>query len=210
MKKYKVRDFFGIPSIFLAILTLVISATILFIPLYQFTLIIHDIPQQVGMPFETIMDNYYVLIEYLHSPFISELNFPDFSSSESGLFHFYEVKRLFFLNYGVLFGSGIGSIVYLRKLFKNNRFYVLTKPFQIAKWVPLILLIFLAVSFDTMFVIFHQLLFNNNAWVFNPQMDPIINVLPQQFFMYCFIFAFILLQGLLVFGSKYSKKMVFK
>jgi len=210
MKKYKVRDFFGIPSIFLAILTLVISATILFIPLYQFTLIIHDIPQQVGMPFETIMDNYYVLIEYLHSPFISELNFPDFSSSESGLFHFYEVKRLFFLNYGVLFVSGTGSIVYLRKLFKNNRFYVLTKPFQIAKWVPLILLIFLAVSFDTMFVIFHQLLFNNNAWVFNPQMDPIINVLPQQFFMYCFIFAFILLQGLLVFGSKYSKKMAFK
>jgi len=210
MKKYKVRDFFGIPSIFLAILTLVISATILFIPLYQFTLIIHDIPQQVGMPFETIMDNYYVLIEYLHSPFISELNFPDFSSSESGLFHFYEVKRLFFLNYGVLFVSGTGSIVYLRKLFKNNRFYVLTKPFQIAKWVPLILLIFLAVSFDTMFVIFHQLLFNNNAWVFNPQMNPIINVLPQQFFMYCFIFAFILLQGLLVFGSKYSKKMAFK
>jgi len=210
MKKYKVRDLFGIPSIFFSILTLVISATILFIPLYQFTLIIHNIPQQVDMSFEMIMDNYYVLIEYLHSPFVSELNFPDFASSESGLFHFYEVKRLFYLNYGVLFVSGVGSIVYLRKLFKNNRLYILVKPFQIAKWVPLILLVLLVINFDTMFVIFHQLLFNNDAWVFNPQSDPIINVLPQQFFMYCFIFAFALLQGLLIFGSRYSKKRAFK
>lgn len=206
MKKYKVRDIFGIMSIFLTIITLVIALTILFIPLYQLTLIIHDIPEQVGMSFETIMDNYYILLEYLHSPFVSELNFPDFPSSVSGLFHFYEVKRLFYLNYGVLFVSGIGTIFYLRKLFKNNRLYILVRPFQIAKWAPPILLVLLAISFDMMFVIFHQLLFNNDAWIFNPQTDPIITVLPQQFFMYCFIFAFILLQGILIFGSRYSKK----
>jgi integral membrane protein (TIGR01906 family) len=50
------------------------------------------------------------------------------------------------------------------------------------------------VGFDTFFIKFHELFFSNDDWLFNPATDPIINVLPEQFFMYCFILFFILIE----------------
>lgn len=71
--------------------------------------------------------------------------------------------------------------------------------------VPIGLTVFLAFSFDYMFVLFHQILFNNEDWLFNPATDPIITVLTQDFFMYCFLFAFILLESMLVGGYLIGK-----
>ena len=31
------------------------------------------------------------------------------------------------------------------------------------------------------------IIFNNDAWLFNPLTDPIINALPEAYFMHCFI-----------------------
>jgi len=210
MRKYQVKDYFGILFLILLIITGAITLTILFVPLYQMTLGIHNIPEQVGMSYETIMDNYYVLLEYLHSPFMSELSFPDFPSSQSGLFHFYEVKRLFFVNYGTLIISGIISFIYMRHLKKTNRYYILRRPFFVAIWAPFFLLGLLVLNFNQVFLVFHQILFNNDAWIFNPSTDPIINVLPEQFFMYCFIFAFLVMEVSIISIYYYSKRKVRK
>lgn len=205
MNTFKWSHLLGKTSLFLTMLTLSIALTILFVPLFEWSLYIGNIPEQVGMRHETIMENYYVLLRYLHAPWINELHMPDFPTSTSGAFHFYEVKVLFGINYAVLFLSGICSIYYVKYLKKQQYLWSLKQPFKVAIAVPIALTIFLAFSFDYMFVLFHQILFNNEDWLFNPATDPIITVLTQDFFMYCFLFAFILLESMLVGGYLIGK-----
>src|SRR5690625_1608194 len=207
---YKFRDVLGITSIFILILTLAIALTIWAVPLYQFTLNHLNIPQRVGMTFDQIMENYYVLLEYLHLPWVDTLALPDFPVSASGAFHFYEVKLLFYLNYGLLFVSLIGTVFYLRHLKQTRGFWKLVRPFQIAIFVPFVLLFILALDFDWMFVMFHEILFNNDAWIFNAATDPIILVLPQEFFMYCFVLAFILIEVAFIGSYFYFKRNAYK
>lgn len=199
------RDYIGIASIFIFILTISITLTIINVPLYRFTLSFLDIPERVGLTGDQIMHNYSELMGYLNNPFNNTLALSDFPVSESGAFHFYEVKILFFVNYGALILSFILMFTYLRHIKRTGAYWKLVEPFKIGIFVPIILLILLAISFDQMFVIFHEVLFNNDAWLFNPATDPIINVLPQEFFMYCFIFAFIVIELLLVSGYFISK-----
>lgn len=202
----KTRDFFGIASIFIFILTAAIVLTIWAIPLYQWTLQHFDIPQKMGLSFERILENYYALLKYLHFPWIKTLSLPDFPVSVSGAFHFHEVKNLFLLNYALLFLSFVGAFLYLRKLKQIKGFWRLVQPFKLAIFIPFILLLVLAMDFDWMFVMFHQLLFNNDAWLFNAATDPIILVLPQEFFMYCFILAFVLIETSFISSYFYFKK----
>lgn len=205
--QYKLKDVFGIASLFIFILTAAISLTILATPIYQFSLNWFDVPEKVGMSYDQIMANYRAVMEYLHFPWIDTLVFPDFPVSESGAFHFWEVKILFYINYVALFLSGIVTFFYVRHLKKIQGIWRLVQPFKIAIAVPFILLLVLAIDFDGMFVLFHELLFNNDAWLFNPVTDPIITVLPQEFFMLCFAFAFMLIEGSFVAGYFISKRL---
>lgn len=207
---YKIRDILGIVGIFVFVLTFAISLTIWAIPLYQFSLQHFNVPERVGMTYDQIMENYYVLMEYLHLPWIDTLSLPDFPVSASGAFHFYEVKLLFYVNYGLLALSLAGSVFYLRKLQKERTFWKLVNPFKIAIFVPFVLLLILALDFNWMFVMFHEILFNNDAWLFNAATDPIIRVLPQEFFMYCFILAFTLIESSFIGGYFYFKKKAYK
>lgn len=207
---YKFRDILGIVGIFVFILTFAISLTIWAVPLYQFSLQHFNVPERVGMTYDQIMENYYVLMEYLHLPWINTLSLPDFPVSASGAFHFYEVKLLFYVNYGLLALSSVGSVFYLRKLQKERTFWKLVNPFKIAIFVPFVLLLILALDFNWMFVMFHEILFNNDAWLFNAATDPIIRVLPQEFFMYCFILAFTLIESSFIGGYFYFKKKAYK
>ena len=43
------------------------------------------------------------------------------------------------------------------------------------------------IGFDQFFVAFHEVLFCDNSWLFDPATDPIISVLPEQFFMHTFL-----------------------
>ncbi len=203
---YKLRDYFGIMSIFVAIITITITVTIWAVPLFEFSLRQFDIPSRVGLSFEKIMENYYILLKYLHLPWIETLSLPDFPVSASGAFHFYEVKRLFYINYGMLVLSLVGSGFYLRKLKQTAGFWRLRQVFKVAIFVPFVLLFIVAIDFDWLFVMFHEIIFNNDAWLFNPTTDPIINVLTQEFFMYSFVLAFSLLELFLVSGYFYFKK----
>lgn len=203
---YKARDYLGIGSLFILIITVTIALVIWAIPLYQFSLKHLNIPETVGISFEQIMKNYYILLEYLHFPWIKTLSLPDFSVSASGALHFYEVKILFYLNYALLFISLISGVVYLRKLKQTASFWKLIRPFQIAIFIPFVLLFVLALDFNWMFEMFHEILFNNDAWLFNPATDPIITVLPQEFFMYTFILAFIIVETCFISGYFYFKK----
>lgn len=202
----RTKNSLGLTALFFFIITSAITVTILFFPLYAVTLWFHNIPEQLGISFDVLMENYFVLQRYLHFPWINELQLPDFASSVSGLFHFREVKQLFYINYAILFVSGISSFFYLRMLKRKKSVHSLVFPFKIAVWIPIAFLFFLAIRFDQFFTFFHEVFFNNDAWLFNPATDPIINALPQEFFMYCFILFFVLVEGALFFIYYYSKK----
>lgn len=196
-------------SLFLFIVSFSIALTINLTPLYSFDIGYLGISERVGLSKETLMENYRVLLNYLNLPWVSELNFPDFPSSESGLFHFYEVKRLFILDYAIALITAVGSVFYIRYIKKNQLFWKMVRPFQIGIAVPFVVLFMIAVSFDQLFVAFHKLFFNNDAWLFNPSTDPIILALPETFFMHCFILAFVLIELQIIFGYFYTKKKAF-
>lgn len=187
-------------------LTLSIALTIWNIPMYLLCLHFSDIPSQVNMSLSTILENYLYLLKYLHLPWITEFNLPDFTSSASGAFHFYEVKNLFYLNYICLLLSGIYAGVAIFNLRKQKHFYNLEKPFKILSFLPILVIILLSIFFEKIFILFHQVFFDNDAWLFNPSTDPIIKVLPQNFFMLCFLQVFILFQVGIILVWYYAKK----
>ena len=51
--------------------------------------------------------------------------------------------------------------------------------------LPLVLALPFAVNFSRAFVIFHELFFDNDYWIFDPATDPIILALPEEFFFHC-------------------------
>lgn len=207
--KEKASHLVGMISLFLFIVSFAIALTINLTPLYAFDIDYLDISQKVGLSKDVLMENYRVLLNYLNLPWVSELNFPDFPSSESGLFHFYEVKRLFILDYALALITAVGSFFYIRYIKKNQLFWKLVRPFQAGIAIPFVVFFMIAVNFDQLFVTFHKLFFNNDAWLFNPSTDPIILALPETFFMHCFILAFVLIEIQLVFGYFYTRKKAF-
>ena len=61
--------------------------------------------------------------------------------------------------------------------------------------LPAFLGIMVAVNWEYVFVTFHQLVFNNDYWLFDPTTDPIINILPDVYFMHCAIMIFVLVMA---------------
>jgi integral membrane protein (TIGR01906 family) len=86
------------------------------------------------------------------------------------------------------------SIWFVNRLRQNQQQWRLIRPFQWGMILPLIFGFLMAVGFDRFFVTFHEIFFSNDDWLFNPATDPIINVLPETFFMHCFILFFVLIE----------------
>lgn len=63
--------------------------------------------------------------------------------------------------------------------------------------LPAVLGILIALNWQTVFVLFHRIVFNNNYWIFDPATDPVITILPDAFFMHCAL----LILALVVLGS---------
>lgn len=192
--KTRTKKVIDILMIFMFIISLAIMLTIWNIPLYRFTLRHYNIPEQVGMSEVQILNNYWILLKYLHLPWIKVLSMPDFPTSINGLIHFYEVKRLFLFNILLLIISGLYNFFLWKRVKNTGSGWQFHTTFKRALWVPLIILFILVINFDPIFTLFHQVFFRNDYWIFNPSTDPIILVLPQEFFMFCFLSVFILIE----------------
>lgn len=169
-------------------------------PLYAFDIDYLNIPKYVGLSKEQILENYRILLTYLNIPWFLALDMPDFPSSASGLFHFFEVKKLFMLDYLILIFSGMGTLWFVRHLNRRRESWRLLPYFRQGTLILLAILLALLVSFDTLFVLFHKVFFNNDAWLFNATTDPIILALPAEFFMHSFLLAFGLIEVFLILG----------
>ncbi|SBO16686.1 TIGR01906 family membrane protein [Carnobacterium divergens] len=198
----------GVTLLILFILSISIALTINVTILYRVDISLLAIDQQSGLAKAVLMDNYHHLLSYLNFPWIRSLEMPDFPSSANGLNHFFEVKRLFLVDYLVVLISGIGSLFFIRYLKKHQLGWTLIRPFQVLIVAPVVLGVVMMISFDQLFIVFHEVLFNNEDWMFNPSTDPIINVLPEAFFMHCFILAILLMEIQFIIGYYWSKKQI--
>jgi integral membrane protein (TIGR01906 family) len=133
------------------------------------------------------MDNYKRIINYVQNPFSKELVLNSLSMSEFGKIHFFEVKRIFIGLY-VISIVFIGIIIFKIITNKDNELgKKLIKSFNNS--TNIIIAIFIsvtvasAIDFSKAFYIFHKIFFRNDYWVFDPRVDPIINALPEEFFM---------------------------
>jgi integral membrane protein TIGR01906 len=169
----------------LFVITLAVTVTLHFRQLYYFDMKYLNISEISGFGEEEIRANYDALIDYNSIFFTKELEFPTLPMSASGKFHFEEVKVIFVAVKILLIVSAVASIPLIVILFKKKRF-------QFLKWasitlvvLPVLLGIFVFVGWDLFFVAFHLLFFNNDAWLFSPQTDPVILMLPDTFFLHC-------------------------
>lgn len=204
----KLKYFFGYVAMFLLVLSASIAFTINFTPLYSFDIDYLNIEQMTGLSKDIILDNYRILMQYLNLPWITELKMPDFPASESGLFHFYEVKQLFLLDYAILGVSAVVTGLFLRMVKKEQGYWRMMTPLRLMIAAPLAALAIIFMNFDRLFVAFHGVFFNNDAWIFDARTDPIILALPQDFFMHCFVLVFVLLELVLVLVYSWVRRKV--
>ncbi|AKP02287.1 TIGR01906 family membrane protein [Companilactobacillus pabuli] len=185
------KDLFYTIALAFFILTAAITITIFAsYLLFAFDIKHYYLEQAVSMKYSTIMKNYAQMMDYLINPFNWHFQLSDFTSSASGRLHFEDCKKLFLLNFGVFIGSGL-IVAKFRKI--RARF---NKMFLWIGIVGIVVAILMLLNFDEFFVIFHEVLFRNSDWLFDPDKDPVINILPEEFFTQCFILFFILFEGL--------------
>ena len=152
----------------LFILSFAIVFAVFFKPLYYFDIDHLKLVENTRYTYQQLKENYQILIHYQSIFYQGKLVFKDFIMSKGGRIHFEEVKRIFEVLQVIclLTFCTTSILVYKQIKQKEYRFFKLTAILTIV--IPLILSFFAFVDFD-------------------PRLDPIINILPESFFMHCFM-----------------------
>ncbi len=174
--------FIGTLFIFCASVYLVLNIR----QIYYFDIDFLKIEEAAGLDGRTIRENYDILIDYnLAVKRSGELELPSFPMSDTGRIHFAEVRRIFF---AIQYTGAVCLFVFAAGFARKVR----RRDFECLKWtavfsavIPLTLGIAAAVSWQKVFVLFHELVFQNDYWIFDPVTDPVINILPDEFFFHC-------------------------
>lgn len=155
---------------------------------------------QVTITKADLLKNFNVLMTYLTNPLSHTLAMPDFPSSASGLKHFGDVKHLFHLAQAVFILLAYPSWHFLKNSKAEKSLFLHQRAFTLAAILPIVIAVVgLLIGFDQFFTLFHEMLFpGDSSWLFNPSTDPIIWVLPEEYFMHCFIIFFVTYEALML------------
>lgn len=208
MKRFKFTDFIISIIFTLLLISMSVVITINFRPLYYLDVEALNIEATSGYPKQEILDNYNALINYSSPFYKGSLSFPTLSASENGLQHFKEVKDIFTFFYilgAITLVLVVAIILYKRR--KKDYHYLLVSSITTIV-LPIIVALAIAIDFDTSFVIFHKIFFNNDYWIFDPTTDPVIKILPDTFFMHCalLIIFFVILGSILLATIYFNKR----
>ncbi|HAT4247086.1 TPA: TIGR01906 family membrane protein [Clostridium perfringens] len=176
--------------VFSVIVTLNISPI-----LYSLFIKLNKIPNYNNLSREEILNDYNNIIHYLNSPHEEVLKFKNFKISPIGEFHFLEVKEIFSSIYLICLACLILGII-LFILLKKFKLKISLKAFNIFFYEVLFIFLGLILgfylNFSKVFTLFHKIFFNNDYWIFDPKKDPIINVLPESYFLFLAVFILFL------------------
>ncbi|HID0855569.1 TPA: TIGR01906 family membrane protein, partial [Clostridium botulinum] len=162
-----------------------VKLTLNFKILYYWDITNLSIIKNTDLNTKEIKENFNYLIYYLNSHKNITFRLPSLPSSEEGIIHFKDVKNIFNFLDKFLFINifiSIPIIYYKLKITKNVSFLKYSSISTII--IPLLLIIPLILNFDKGFTFFHKIFFSNDYWLFDPNKDPIINLLPETFFFH--------------------------
>lgn len=153
-----------------------------------------------GLSEEEIKLNYDYLIDYNLNNKVEEFNLPTIEYSKQGKIHFEEVRNIFQVIKKVFYLTGIISVLVIISSIKNKNIKFLNTTSIMTILLPLITIIPLVTNFNYFFIKFHEAVFSNDYWIFDPNIDPVINVLPQDVFLHIgiLIVAIILIISILL------------
>lgn len=171
-------------SISLFIITSIVIFTVKWKTLYYFDIDYLNIPKLSNMTKEDIRLNYDYLIEYNTKDRDVEFELPTLKSSTEGKIHFEEVREIFQNIEFINIITGIISIIGIFICIKSKDIKILKSIGITLISIPLFLMIPIIMNFEVSFKLFHEILFDNDYWIFDPSVDPVINMLPAQFFLH--------------------------
>lgn len=199
----------------LLIVSVGITLPILFRPFYYMQINALELPETTGLTFSDIKVAYDEMMD-----FCIGLR-PDFSAgilrfSEEGASHFADVRTLFFIDFAIIGICAVSlaaiAIILKKKKLALYRFFGRSAPF----WsvvsigtVSALIGISCAINFNRTFVFFHKIFFiGKTNWAFDPFDDPIIYLLPNEFFSNCaiLIFAVILIFSIAILLYEFLSK----
>ena len=194
----------------LVILSGAIALPILFRPFFWWHIEPYGIPEYMGLTVAQIKEAYDEMLNYcmgLNNTFsVGVLPF-----SAAGAEHFADVRNLFILDLVVfaIAAIALGLLCYVNRK-DQLRLAGHTPGFWSAVGLGASFVMvggMVAIDFDKAFVVFHKIFFpGKENWMFDPAEDPVINILPAEFFANCaiLIFAVILISciGLLLYDRK--------
>ena len=148
--------------------------------------------EEAGKTPQQVKDAYNDMLDFL--VFNKDFKLGDFEYTEDAKAHFQDVKALFG---GILIVMLVSFIVVVTLLILQMK-----KKISLKMWgfhagfyasifaitLPCVILAFSAINFRAAGEFFHYILFPGKSnWVFYPSQDPIIKILPVQFFVNCAI-----------------------
>ena len=185
----KITSLLLILSIIIFTITFSIGLPIYVRPFYYAHIEALDMPYWTDLSADTIREAYDEVLDYLTLPG-GEFGAGVLKYSEEGASHFADCKKLFNLN---LWAMLISAAVMITVLLLNKKGIVTIYNFR--GFIPPFwagvgtLSLFLtigglaAINFDVAFEVFHKLFFpGKDNWLFDPRLDPVIELLPQAFF----------------------------
>lgn len=150
-----------------------------------------NLSQNTGYSLEDIIINYNAMIDYLKPFSNNSFHLPNLPYSIEGKIHFQEVKEIFNAMSLICILIAIILTIILYYYYKKKDSTFLKKCSINSIIITIFICLIGYINFDKSFTIFHKLFFNNDYWIFDAKKDPIINILPQQFFRNCSILIFI-------------------
>ncbi len=177
------------------------------VPVYDLYSRLFNLSDSVGLTHPQLQESYASMIRYLFHPFTEVLTIPYFSSSTQGIQHFKDVKLLMQINALVSVLACFLLPWLIQQLKRSREYFLVQSGFYLLYGMPLILLLMIVVSFDRIFILFHEIVFTNDYWLFDPMYDPIITVLPQSFFMVLFIIVILIYELFVFIASQMYQRM---
>ena len=170
-----------------------ILLTVGFKELYYFDIENLNIATNNNLSVEEVKQNYDYMIDYNLGKISGEFNLPTIKSSLEGKIHFEEVREIIQNVLKMLLVSLIISVVGIYISLRNKNINFLNLTSKLILILPVVVSIPMIVNFDKTFILFHEIMFDNDYWIFDPEKDPVINLLPQEFFLHAGIMIVVLI-----------------
>ncbi|MCF0135690.1 MAG: TIGR01906 family membrane protein [Lachnospiraceae bacterium] len=198
-------------GVFLFILTSSIAVPILWRGFYFSQAEKLQITEKTGYTDEQIRRAYHEMLDYCIG-ISSEFSVGELEFSVEGADHFKDCRGLFLLDLWVLAASTVFLLVWILIRKTVHMRACRLKGLGPAFWGSGALLALFgiigglgSIDFDKTFTIFHKLFFPGKSnWIFDPRIDQVIRILPEEFFMNCalLIVSLILGQCVLFMGTE--------